>query len=107
MVSVSTILGAVSLAFVTPFILAFVLGQFQFLIALCIEDRVVRTLLLLPLPGLTAMAGCAFFYQFLHLRPSFLGPFFSDEFVLFLWTVVILLGILIGGGMGSHARRKR
>lgn len=90
-----------------PFALAFVLGQVQFLIALCAEDRVVRALLLLPLPGLALMAGGALFYRFLHLPPSFLGPFFSDEFFFLLWTAVIFAGILTGGGMGSRARRKR
>ena len=93
--------------FVIPFALAFVLGYFQFLAALYIEDRVVRSLLLLPLPGLTALAGGGFFYRFLHLPPSFLGPFFSDAFFYFLGSAVVLSGILIGGGMGSHARRKR
>lgn len=93
--------------FVAPFALAFVLGLFQFLMALYIRDRVVRALLLLPLPGLTLMAGWALFHRFLHLPPSFLGPLFSDEFFLLLWTAVILLGILIGWALGSHARRKR
>ena len=84
-----------AVVFVLPIALAFVLGYLQFLAALYIEDRVVRSLLLLPLPGLTILAGGAFFYRFLHLPPSFLGPFFSDEFFCFLASAVILLGVLI------------
>lgn len=97
----------VAIVLAIPFALAFTLGMLQFVIAFCIEDWVVRTLLLLPLPGLTVMVGGTFFFRFLHLSPSFLGPLFSDEFLFFLWTAVILAGILIGGGMGSHARRKK
>lgn len=98
---------ALVLALAIPFALAFVLGQAQFLIALCVEDRVVRALFLLPLPGLALMVGGVLFYRFLHLPPSFLGPFLSDEFFFFLWSVVIFAGILIGGGMGRHARQRR
>lgn len=90
-----------------PLIPAFVLGEVQFLIALCVQDRVVRALLLLPLPGLTLMAGGALFYRFLHLPPSYLGPFFSDEFFFLLWTAIIFAGILIGGGLGRRARQRR
>jgi len=87
--------------------LAFVLGYFQFLAALYIKDRAARSLLLLLLPGLTILAGVAFFYRFLHLPPSFLGPFLSEEFFCFLISAVTLLGILAGGAIGSHARRNR
>ena len=92
---------------IPPLIPAFVLGEVQFLLALCIEDRVVRTLLLLPLPGLALMTGGAFFFRLLHLPPSFFGPLFSDKFFFLLWTAVIFAGILVGGGLGRRARRRR
>jgi len=96
----------VVLVLVIPPALAFLLGYLQFMISLFIKDRVIRALLLLPLPGLTLITGGALFYRFLHLPPSFLGPMFSDTFFCFLCTVVILLGILTGWAMGARRRKK-
>lgn len=95
------------LLLIPPLIPAFVLGEVQYLIALCIEDRIIRPLLLLPCPGLVLMAGGAAFYRFLQKPFSLLGPLFSEGFLYFLWSMVILFGILIGGGMGFRARRRR
>lgn len=94
------------LLFLSSFALAVVLGMLQFLIARYLEDRVIRRLLLLPLPGLALMTGGISFSRFLHLSPSFLGPLFSDEFLLFLSAAIILAGILTGGGLGSRARSR-